>query len=51
MIRAIIERAQLKDVAYWHFSDVAGLTDDVRSWGQSGLTTDIAETTRMTQAV
>jgi hypothetical protein len=37
------------DFRSWHFSDVAGLTDDVRSWGQSGLTADIAETTRLTQ--
>ena len=28
-----------------HFSDLAGLADDVGSWGQSGLTTDITETT------
>jgi hypothetical protein len=33
----------------WHFSVVADLTDDVGSWGESGLTADIAETTRMTQ--
>ena len=28
-------------------SDVVGLTDDVGSWGYSGLTGDIAETMRM----
>jgi hypothetical protein len=37
-----------RDVAFWPFSDVVGPTDDFGSWGQSGLTTDIAETTRMT---
>ena len=31
-----------------HETDMASLTDDVGSSGQSGLTTDIAETTRMT---
>jgi hypothetical protein len=36
------------NVAFWHFSDVANLTDDVGSWGQSGLTADTAEATRMT---
>jgi hypothetical protein len=35
----------------WHFSVVADLTDDVGSWGESGLTADIAETTRMTRHV
>jgi len=29
---------------------MADLADDVGSWGQSGLTADIAETTRMTQS-
>jgi hypothetical protein len=33
---------------FWHFSDVVSLTGDVGSWGQSGLTADIAETTRLT---
>jgi hypothetical protein len=30
-------------------SDVPDLTDNVGSWGQSRLTTDIVETTRLTQ--
>src|ERR1700721_1045409 len=29
-----------RNVALWHFSEVAGLTDDVGSWGKSGLTAD-----------
>jgi hypothetical protein len=33
---------------FWHFSDVVSLTGDVGSWGQSGLTADIAETTLLT---
>jgi hypothetical protein len=36
------------DVAHWHFSDVADLTNDVGSSGQNGLTANIAETTRLT---
>ena len=31
-----------------HFSDMADLTDDVGSWGQSGLTVDFAESTLLT---
>ena len=38
------------DFRLWHFSDVADLTDDVGSWGQSGPTADIAETTRMVES-
>jgi len=26
-----------RDVAYWHFSDVADLANYVRSWGQADL--------------
>jgi hypothetical protein len=36
-------------VCLWHFSGVAGLADDVGSWGYSRRTADIAEATRMTQ--
>ena len=36
-------------VGCWHFSDMADLADDVRSLGQSRLTADIAETTRLMQ--
>jgi hypothetical protein len=39
---------RLINVRSWHFPDVAGLTDDVGSWGQSGLSADIAKTTRRT---
>ena len=39
---------RLGDFRFWHFSDVVSLTGRVGSWGQSGLTADIAETTRLT---
>jgi hypothetical protein len=32
----LASQARLFDVAFWHFSDVASLIDDVGSWGRSG---------------
>jgi len=39
--------AAMHESLFGHFSNVAGLTDDVGYSGQSGLTADIAETTQM----